>query len=114
MRMGRVIAIPGDDGPILLQSLTWNRADGAPIIARVAVLDGKRLAVGQTLGEAIAALRGVPNGSHRDLTPISGVGRDERITRLYEAMRDALRRGDWARFGAAFDSLGTLLGRTPR
>jgi hypothetical protein len=32
---------------------------------------------------------------------------------LYEAMRSAQRRGDWAAFGAAFDALGRLLGRRP-
>lgn len=30
---------------------------------------------------------------------------------LYQAMRDALRRGDWTAFGKAFEELGTLLGR---
>ena len=114
MRMGRVRTIPGEDAPILIQSLIWNRADGAPIIARVAVLDGKRLAVGQTLTDAVASLRGAPTGSQRDLTPIVGVARDERIARLVEAMRDAMRRGDWTRFGATFDSLSALVGRTPR
>ncbi len=29
---------------------------------------------------------------------------------LYQTMRDALRRGDWAAFGKAFEALGTLLG----
>jgi len=32
---------------------------------------------------------------------------------LYQAMRDALARGDWVAFGRAFDALGALLGRTP-
>jgi uncharacterized membrane protein (UPF0182 family) len=31
-------------------------------------------------------------------------------TALYAAMRDALRRGDWAAFGRAFDALGRVLG----
>ncbi|MDE3150810.1 MAG: UPF0182 family protein [Gemmatimonadota bacterium] len=30
---------------------------------------------------------------------------------LYQAMRDALRRGDWTAFGKAFDALGALLSR---
>jgi len=37
-----------------------------------------------------------------------------RATRLYEAMRDAMRRGDWTAFGEAYDALGALLGRAPR
>jgi uncharacterized membrane protein (UPF0182 family) len=32
------------------------------------------------------------------------------VTALYAAMRDALRRGDWAAFGRAFDALGRVLG----
>lgn len=115
MRTGRVIAVPGEDGPILVQSLIWNRADGAPIVTRVGVLEGQRLAVGPTIAEAVASLRGVSSGLRRDLTPVAGAaGREERIMRLYEVMRDAMRRGDWTRFGAAFDSLGAVLGRTPR
>ena len=34
-----------------------------------------------------------------------------RVNGLYAAMRDALRRGDWAAFGRAFDALGVALGR---
>ena len=33
---------------------------------------------------------------------------------LYQAMRDALRRGDWAAFGAAFDALGARSARRDR
>jgi hypothetical protein len=32
---------------------------------------------------------------------------------LYQRMREALRRGDWAAFGALFDSLGRSLDATP-
>ncbi|HEY9517163.1 MAG TPA: hypothetical protein VIQ74_15905, partial [Gemmatimonadaceae bacterium] len=31
-----------------------------------------------------------------------------RVRRLYETMRDALRRGDWSAFGRAYDALGEL------
>jgi hypothetical protein len=38
-----------------------------------------------------------------------------RVRRLYEAMREALRRGDWEAFGRAYDALGRLTapGGTP-
>jgi UDP-N-acetylmuramyl pentapeptide synthase len=73
----------------------------------------------------IAALRDIVQPTHVLLTNIgrehleffgdlAGVAREERMARLYEVMRDAMRRGDWVRFGAAFDSLGAMLGRTPR
>ena len=31
------------------------------------------------------------------------------VNALYAAMRDALRRGDWAAFGRAFDALGRAI-----
>ena len=114
MRSGPVLAVPGEEGPILVQSLFWNRPDGAPVVSRVGVLDGKRLAVGLTIADAVSSLRGVPNGPRRDPTLPAGVAREERMARLYEVMRDAMRRGDWTRFGAALDSLGAMLGRPPR
>jgi hypothetical protein len=33
----------------------------------------------------------------------------KRALELYDAMRDAMRRGEWAAFGRAFDALGKLL-----
>jgi uncharacterized membrane protein (UPF0182 family) len=32
-----------------------------------------------------------------------------RVRRLYEQMREALRRGDWEAFGRAYDALGRLI-----
>jgi uncharacterized membrane protein (UPF0182 family) len=45
-----------------------------------------------------------------DVPVIAG---DTSAAALYMAMRDALRRGDWAAFGRAFDALGRVLGKTP-
>ena len=115
-RLGRVQALSGENGPILVQTLIQNRADDAPLITRVAVLDDNRLAVGKSIVDAVAMLRGLPAAPRRvtGAPPLEGVDRDARIARLYDAMRDALRRGEWTRFGAALDSLGTLLGRPVR
>jgi hypothetical protein len=33
--------------------------------------------------------------------------------RLYDGLRDAMRRGEWLRFGATLDTLGRVLDRTP-
>lgn len=116
MRVGRVHVVPGERGPVLLQSLVWNRADGAPMIARVGVLDHGQISIGGTLQEAVASLHGGPSVSRPSLPwlPSSGAARDEQIARLYEIMRDAMRRGDWTRFGAAFDSLGLAVGKPPQ
>jgi len=48
-------------------------------------------------------------GSKHWMPESSGL-RKTSVTALYAAMRDALRRGDWAAFGRAFDELGRLLG----
>ncbi len=116
VRLGRVHVVSGEEGPILLQALLWQRADGAPVISRVAVLDGARLALGGTASEAAASLRGLPSASRRpaDWPPLGTAERDQRIAQWYDTMRDAMRRGDWTRFGAAFDSLGLVMGRPPQ
>lgn len=116
VRVGRVQVLPGEGGPILIQSLFWNRADGAPIVSRVAVSDGAHLALGGSVAEAVASLRGLPASPARSLEwlPTGGAARDEQVARLYEVMREAMRRGEWTRFGAAFDSLGLVLGKPPR
>lgn len=116
VRLGHVHVVPGPEGPVLLQTLMWYRADGAPVVSRVAVLEGTRLALGSTTAEAVASLRGMPSAPRRpgEWPPVNGTERDEGIVRLYDVMREALRRADWLRFGQAFDSLGLMMGRPPR
>jgi len=116
VRLSHVHVVPGPDGPILLQSLLWYRSDGTPLVSRVAVIDGTRLALGGTTADAVATLRGMPSAPRRpgDWPPVGSSERDADVARLYDVMREALRRGDWSRFGIAFDSLGSLMGRPPR
>ncbi|MCC6243836.1 MAG: UPF0182 family protein [Gemmatimonadaceae bacterium] len=115
IRFGRVHVVAGERGPILLQALFWNQADGAPLVRRVAVSDGARVGLGATATEAAAMLRGTPiAGGGAAWQPADGADRDARMARLYDVMRDAMRRGDWTRFGAAFDTLGLVVGRPPR
>jgi uncharacterized membrane protein (UPF0182 family) len=114
IRMGPVQVFAGENGPILLQTLIWNRVDGAPFVTRVAVMSEARVALGDDVAAAVAMLRGGAGAPSRpiDWPPMTADSRDERVTKLYEVMRDAMRRGDWTRFGAAFDSLGVVLGRS--
>ncbi len=116
VRVGRLHVVSGEFGPVLVQSLLWSRSDGAPLIGRVAVLDGSRLALGATLADAVATLRGLPATNRRpsEWPLITGAERDAEIARLYDSMREAMRRGEWTRFGMAFDSLGIVMGRPPR
>ncbi len=115
MRPGRVQVIMSDRGPVLVQPLQWNRADGTTVISRVAIQEEGRAGVGGTLAEAVEVL-GLPRSQARPIVGASAGGsepRDVAVDRLYEAMRQALRSGSWTRFGAAFDSLGKVLGRSP-
>lgn len=95
----RVITAPG--GIEVAQSAyTW--PDGRPPrLARVGVLQG---------GGALATL---PPG-HVRRGPVQDTARADTAARVrawYDAMREALRRGDLRAFGSAFDSLGAALGR---
>jgi uncharacterized membrane protein (UPF0182 family) len=116
MRPGRVQVVPAERGPLAVQSLFWSRADGTSVISRVAVDDGGHLAMGSTLADALQRM-----GSSRGITPTTAgtlllefEPKDVATSRLYDAMRQGMRNGDWVRFGAAFDSLGKVLGRPPR
>jgi hypothetical protein len=42
-------------------------------------------------------------------TRLGGAEFQERVRQLYEEMRRASQRGDWAAFGRAFDSLGAIV-----
>jgi uncharacterized protein len=73
----------------------------------------------EQVGVAVSAATGATGLSVTDalrrvgapVTPIAprAVNTSADFRRLYEAMRAALARGDWTRFGAAFDSLGRVL-----
>lgn len=90
--------------------VTW-RTDGAPTLARMAILSGDSLATGRTSRDAWDVPDLAAGPPPAPLTP--PVFR-ARVQALYERMRAALRAGSWTRFGAAYDSLGQLLGRPPR
>jgi uncharacterized membrane protein (UPF0182 family) len=107
---GALRAIPLGAAPAWAQPFyTW-RTDGPPTVARVAVLAADSVRTGRTL----AAVAGVPaRPSPMPAAPATPAQFRARVETLYEAMRAALREGDWNAFGAAYDSLGRLLGRVP-
>ena len=118
VRPGRVQAVLTEQGPLFLQPLQWNRGDGDVLVSRVAVLldpAGGSVGVGMTAGDALARLGAVSAGQVPPDDPLAAFteSREQGVTRLYEAMREAMRAGNWSRFGAAFDSLGRVLGRPP-
>jgi hypothetical protein len=80
-------------------------------LARVAAIDRDSAFIGRTLADAFGVRTALEPGIDE---PITDESLRARAIRLYEAMREALRRGDWAAFGEAYEALGTLLSRPPR
>ena len=117
LRSGRIEPLATNAGMLYLQSVQWVRGDGSVVVARVAVTNGMLVGVGATLGEALARM-GVTGMS--DSSSVAARVQlvqeptDVAAARWYDSMRQAMRRGDWSAFGAAFDSLGRVLGRPPQ
>ena len=101
---GRVRVVPVGDGAVLVQpSYTW-RVGVAPTVRAVTVLAADGVRTGRTFADAVGVtLEPTP------APPPLPIDFRLRVNALYEAMRTAVRRGDWAAFGAAFDSLGAIL-----
>jgi len=102
-RRGRVQAIPTVLGAVWVQSFYEWAPDGAPRLAGVVVSTAEHARAGRTLGEALGARE-----------PLPTLGADafrERVARLYDAMQDALRTGDWRMYGEAWAALGRLVER---
>jgi hypothetical protein len=80
-------------------------ADERPSLERVGVaVSAASGATGQSVSDALARI-GAPAVAIAPRPAISSAD----YRRLYDAMRAALARGDWTKFGAAFDSLGRVL-----
>lgn len=104
LAQGSVRVLPTDGGVVALQTTYVLRPDGTPQVLFVTLLDDARVTVGTTLMEAA----GMPMPAPPSTPPTPEEFR-ERVEALYEMMRDALRRGDWNAFGAAYEALGRLL-----
>jgi hypothetical protein len=97
---GYVRAIPVAGQIMLLQPRYDWRGSGAP----------RLLYVSASAGDTVRAARTVLQLAGRvpDTAPAT-VDFRTRVRRLYDDMRRASTRGDWAAFGRAFDALGALL-----
>ena len=117
---GRVRTVLVDGAPVLVQPLYVLRLNNSQALARVALYSGGAVVVAPTTAEAVRKLQGpsvahgVDNGAGSSNVPLTATSRQAVVVRLYETMRAAMRRGDWARFGTAFDSLGAYVGRPPQ
>jgi uncharacterized membrane protein (UPF0182 family) len=106
-----VRVVPLSDRIAFVQSAYAWPAEGPPSLLRVAVLDQDSVFAGSTLADAF----GMSPVFEPDVgEPLTEESLRARATRLYEAMRDALRRGDWGAFGEAYEALGALLARPSR
>jgi hypothetical protein len=111
LRGGRVRVVPLTDRLIFVQSGYAWPTEGPPSLLRVGVLDRDSVFGGRTLADAF----GMSAVFEPDLgEPMTDESFRARAGRLYDAMREALRRGDWTAFGEAYEALGTLLARPPR
>ena len=103
---GPVRAIPMSGAVALVQPAYWWKPGAPPALARVGVARDTVAAVGATLAAALGVA--VPSPSEAGPGPAGTGDFRTRVRRLYEAMREALRRGDWDAFGRAYDALGQI------
>ena len=98
---GRVRVVPIRSGIGFVQPTYRWRPQNSPALNRIALLSGDTArAVAPSVAPATRSVE----------TPLVAGDLKTSVTALYAAMRDALRRGDWAAFGRAFDELGRVLG----
>jgi uncharacterized membrane protein (UPF0182 family) len=117
VRLGRAEPLVTSRGLLLVQSVQVTRGDGRLVLARVLVTDGMAVGAGATLADALTMLGERVSGGLRPGSPAPVVdweGTDGVAARWYDAMRQAMKQGNWSAFGAAFDSLGRALGRPPQ
>ena len=106
---GAIRILPTAEGFVALQTQYVIRPDGIPqvLVATIWHRDGVR--TGRTLMDAA----GLPNPIVPDV-PMTPDDFRRRVSALYESMREAMRRGDWAGVGAAYEALGRLLRSPPQ
>ena len=104
-RKGHVQLIPAAGGTAYVQTFYEWAPDAPPSIAGVVVLQHGEVRTGASVGEALGVTRPMAASGTASLRA--------RVTALYDAMSDAMRRGDWRAFGDAYTQLGRLLRSAP-
>lgn len=122
VNLGHLRVLPVDSSFLYVQPLFLSAA-GSPIpeLERVVVSDGRNVAMASTLAGAMTALQGnaapadPPDTEDRQQPglPTPGANWSARALELLDTAEQALRRGEWARFGAALDELRAYLRRAP-
>ena len=101
---GRVRAVPLRGGIAFVQPTYRWHGPGAPTLNRVLVLTGDSV---RSLAPPLSGAASAPAAAGATGPPPADFRGS--VTALYSAMRDALRRGDFAAFGRAFEALGKAL-----
>jgi len=102
---GWVRAVPINGSVVLVQPRYEWRSGSVPRLMYVSALAGDSVRSARTLMQLAGRM---PDS----VSPSSGDFR-ARVHRLYDEMRRAASRGDWAAYGRAFDALGALLRERP-
>ena len=105
---GPIRILPTADGLVAVQTQYVVRPDGVPQVLLAAVARKEGITAGRTLMDAA----GLPNPVVADV-PVTPEDFRRRVSALYDTMRDAMRRGDWAGIGVAYEALGRLLRSPP-
>jgi uncharacterized membrane protein (UPF0182 family) len=100
---GRIRAVPVRSGIGFVQPTYRWRPPNIPTLNRIGLL------VGDTIRSAIPGAPAIARAS--EPTPHGTSAVNSSAAAWYAAMRTALRQGDWAAFGRAFDALGRALGQ---
>ncbi|MDQ3997171.1 MAG: UPF0182 family protein [Gemmatimonadota bacterium] len=100
---GPVRTVPAAGALAFVQPAYAWHLEGAPRLVQTSLLLGDTVRAAATLHDLVG---GRAAGTRMAPADFRGT-----VERLYEAMRRAARDGDWAAFGRAFDSIGTILRR---
>ena len=103
---GPVRPVPASGALAFVQPAYAWHLEGAPRLVHTSLLIGDTVRTAPTLQDLVGRRAGGVARAPADLRATLG--------RLYDAMRRAAQEGDWAAFGRAFDSIGTILGRNRR
>ena len=105
---GALRILPTREGFVAVQTQYVVRPDGVPQVLVATLGRTGGTSTGRTLMDAA----GLPNPIVPD-SPVTPEEFRRRVNVLYESMREAMRRGDWAGIGAAYEALGRLLRSPP-
>ncbi|MFO7942218.1 MAG: UPF0182 family protein [Bacillota bacterium] len=110
---GNLLVIPIADSLLYIEPVYLEATDTAvPELRRIIVAHADRVAMGRTLDEALEILFGVRpevEGPDAPGGPMTDIELIIRAYELYDDAQEALRLGEWSRYGDLMDELGEAL-----